>query len=74
MINDLSIIVKVINDDDVIGLQICSDLAKMKKSIIGTQKKQAYSDLLKYLFNVAIYGIVSKDNGIYVTDPDYNGH
>ena len=44
---------------------------KQMKQIVGMQKKQAYSQLLKYLFNVAIFGIASKENGIYVADAEY---
>ena len=70
LVKDIRIVVEVSSEDRVIGMSLYSRDKQMKQ-IVGMQKKQAYSQLLKYLFNVAIFGIASKENGIYVADAEY---
>ena len=71
LVKDICIIVQVSSDNGAIAMSMYSEEEEMEQ-IVGMQKKQAYSHLLKYLFNVAIFGIVSKESGIYVDNAEYN--
>ena len=71
LIEQLSIFVTVseyIENKGVIEMTIHSDANDRRTNLVTTQQKKGYCQLLKYLFDVATFGIVSQENCIFATD------
>lgn len=68
LIKDLSIFVKVIDINGVMRLTISSDGTDIKRFVVTKQQKQAYCQLLQYLFQLASFDIVTQENGILAID------
>ena len=71
LVKQLSFFVTVsekLKNKGAVWMKILSDGDDIDTKVSTTQQKKGYSQLLKYLFDIATIGIASQENCIFATD------